>query len=144
MNIGELLNGPAAIRSEYPALIFEQRFYSYGRHCENGRRGQVFIVDRAKDMINIGGEKVYPGDVKEVLFRHPAVGDAVVVAANDPILGEVPRAVVALKPGAEVSADQLIAFLRRVLATFKLPRDIEFVSVVPRSASGKLLRRLLQ
>ena len=95
-------------------------------------------------MINIGGEKVYPGDVKEVLFRHPAVGDAVVVAANDPILGEVPRAVVALKPGAEVSADQLIAFLRRVLATFKLPRDIEFVSVVPRSASGKLLRRLLQ
>ena len=106
--------------------------------------GYVFIVDRVKDMINVGGEKVYPRDVEEVLFRHPAVGDAVVVAAPDPILGEVPRAVIALKPGAEVSAEELVAFLRPMLATFKLPRDIEFVSAVPRSASGKALRRLLR
>ena len=106
--------------------------------------GYVFIVDRAKDMINVGGEKVYPRDVEEVLFRHPAVGDAVVVAAPDPILGEVPRAVVALKPGAKVSANELVAFLRPVLATFKLPRHIEFVTAVPRSASGKALRRLLR
>ena len=106
--------------------------------------GYVFIVDRAKDMINVGGEKVYPRDVEEVLFRHPAVGDAVVVAAPDPILGEIPRAVVALKPEADVSAEELIAFLRPVLATFKLPRDVEFVSTIPRSASGKALRRLLR
>jgi long-chain acyl-CoA synthetase len=106
--------------------------------------GYVFIVDRAKDMINVGGEKVYPRDVEEVLFRHPAISDAVVVAAPDPILGEIPRAVVALKAGAEVSAEELVAFLRPVLATFKLPRDIEFVSAVPRSASGKALRRLLR
>ncbi len=106
--------------------------------------GYVFIVDRAKDMINVGGEKVYPRDVEEVLFRHPAISDAVVVAAPDPILGEIPKAVVALKPGAEVSAEELVAFLRPVLATFKLPRHIEFVSAVPRSASGKALRRLLR
>lgn len=104
----------------------------------------VYIVDRAKDMINVGGEKVYPRDVEEVLFRHPAIADAVVLAAPDPILGEVPRAVIALKPGAELSADELITFLRPELATFKLPRAVEFVSAVPRSASGKALRRMLR
>lgn len=106
--------------------------------------GYVYLVDRVKDMINVGGEKVYPRDVEEVLFRHPAVADAVVVGVPDPVLGEVPRAVVALKPGAELSAEDLIAFLRPVLATFKLPRTVEFVSALPRSASGKALRRLLR
>ena len=105
--------------------------------------GYIFIVDRAKDMINVGGEKVYPRDVEEVLFRHPAVADAVVLATSDPLLGEVPRAVVVLKPGIAVSAEELLAFLRPTLATFKLPRSIEFVTAVPRSASGKALRRLL-
>lgn len=106
--------------------------------------GYVYIVDRAKDMINVGGEKVYPRDVEEVLFRHPAIADAVVVAAPDPVLGEVPRAVVALKPDRQLSAEELIAYLRPVLATFKLPRSVEFVSAVPRSASGKALRMLLR
>ncbi|MFO0917608.1 MAG: AMP-binding protein [Planctomycetaceae bacterium] len=106
--------------------------------------GYVYIVDRAKDMINVGGEKVYPRDVEEVIFRHPAIADAVVVAAPDPVLGEVPRAVVALKPGEELSAEALVAFLRPKLATLKLPRTVEFVSAVPRSASGKALRRLLK
>jgi long-chain acyl-CoA synthetase len=106
--------------------------------------GYVYIIDRVKDMINVGGEKVYPRDVEEVLFRHPAVTDAVVLAAPDPILGEVPRAVVALKPGANLCAEELIAFLRPLLATFKLPRAVEFVDAVPRSASGKALRRLLR
>ncbi|WP_437227349.1 class I adenylate-forming enzyme family protein [Planctomicrobium sp. SH661] len=106
--------------------------------------GYVFIVDRAKDMINVGGEKVYPRDVEEVIFRHPAVADAVVVAAPDPVMGEVPRAVIALKPNAELSPEELLTFLRPKLATFKLPRTIEFVDAVPRSASGKALRRLLR
>ena len=106
--------------------------------------GYVYIVDRAKDMINVGGEKVYPRDVEEVLFRHPAIADAVVVAAPDPILGEVPKAFVALKPGTELSVEELISFLRPSLATFKLPRSVEFVPDIPRSASGKALRRLLR
>jgi long-chain acyl-CoA synthetase len=106
--------------------------------------GYVFLVDRAKDMINVGGEKVYPRDVEEVLFRHSAVADAVVVGAPDAVLGEVPRAVVALKPGQTVTAEELIAFLRPSVACFKIPRDITFVDVVPRSPSGKALRRLLR
>ena len=106
--------------------------------------GYVFLVDRAKDMINVGGEKVYPRDVEEVLFRHEAVADAVVVGAPDPMLGEVPRAVVALRPGQTATAEELIAFLRSSLACFKIPREITFVDVVPRSPSGKALRRLLR
>jgi long-chain acyl-CoA synthetase len=106
--------------------------------------GYVYLVDRAKDMINVGGEKVYPRDVEEVLFRHPAVADAVVVGAPDPVLGEVPRAVVALKPGRDATAEELITFLRHSLSTFKLPREVEFVEAVPRSPSGKALRQLLR
>ncbi len=105
--------------------------------------GYVYLVDRAKDMINVGGEKVYPRDVEEVLFRHVAVADAVVIGAPDPVLGEVPRAVVALKPGQSATGDELIAFLRLSLACFKLPREVTFVDVIPRSPSGKALRRLL-
>lgn len=106
--------------------------------------GYVFIVDRIKDMINVGGEKVYPRDVEEVLFRHPAIADAVVVGKPDPVLGEVPRAVIALKPGTALTVDELIAFLRPKLASFKVPREVEFVESVPRSASGKALRRVLR
>ena len=132
-------------RPEATAEVFvAEGWFRTGDIVRMDHEGYVFIVDRAKDMINVGGEKVYPRDVEEVLFRHPAISDAVVVAAPDPILGEIPKAVVALKPGAKVSAEELVAFLRPVLATFKLPRHIEFVSAVPRSASGKALRRLLR
>lgn len=106
--------------------------------------GYVFIVDRAKDMINVGGEKVYPRDVEEVLHRYPAVGDAVVVGVPDPNLGEVVKAYVALKPGCTCSAEELIGFLKSSLARFKVPKEVEFVASVPRSPSGKALRRLLR
>jgi acyl-CoA synthetase (AMP-forming)/AMP-acid ligase II len=106
--------------------------------------GYVFIVDRVKDMINVGGEKVYPREVEEVLYRHPAVADAVAVGVPDPNLGEVVKAYVALKPQCTCSAEDLIGFLRPSLASFKLPRQVEFVASVPRSASGKALRRLLR
>jgi long-chain acyl-CoA synthetase len=106
--------------------------------------GYVTIVDRVKDMINVGGEKVYPRDVEEVLHRHPAVADAVVVGIPDPDLGEVVKTLVALNPGQTLSAEEVVAYLRPHLARFKLPRVVEFVDVVPRSASGKALRRLLR
>lgn len=132
-------------RPEATAEVFvADGWFRTGDIARMDTEGYVYIVDRAKDMINVGGEKVYPRDVEEVLFRHPAVSDAAVVAASDSILGEAPRAVVALKSGMELSAEELIAFLRPVLATFKLPRAVEFVSVVPRSASGKVLRRLFR
>jgi long-chain acyl-CoA synthetase len=106
--------------------------------------GYVYIVDRAKDMVNVGGYKVYPRDIEEVLHRHPDVADAAVVGIPDANLGEVVKAYVALKPGSVLSADDVIAYLRAALANFKVPRQVEFVASVPRSPSGKALRRLLR
>jgi len=106
--------------------------------------GYVYIVDRVKDMINVGGEKVYPRDVEEVLHRHPAVADAVVVGIPDPNLGEVVKAYVALKPDQTWTADSVVDYLRPELAAFKLPRCVEFIPEIPRSVSGKALRRLLR
>lgn len=106
--------------------------------------GYVFIVDRVKDMINVGGEKVYPRDVEEVLHRHPAVADAVVVGIPDLNLSEVVKAYIALKPDHAWTPEGVLDYLRPELASFKLPRSVEFVAEVPRSVSGKALRRLLR
>jgi long-chain acyl-CoA synthetase len=108
------------------------------------QEGYLYIVDRAKDMINVGGAKVYPRDVEEVLHRHPAVADAVVVGIPDLDRGEAVKAYIALKPDHTWTAEEVDAFLRPVLASYKLPKSIEFVDAVPRSASGKALRRLLR
>lgn len=149
--IGELWARGTAVTAGYynrpdaTAEVFvAEGWFRTGDIVRMDTEGYVYIVDRAKDMINVGGEKVYPRDVEEVLFRHPAIADAAIVGVPDAVLGEVPRAVIALRPGSNVSAEELIAFLRPVLATFKLPRTIEFVDIVPRSPSGKVLRRLLR
>ncbi|MBO8142481.1 MAG: AMP-binding protein [Firmicutes bacterium] len=106
--------------------------------------GYVFIVDRMKDMINVAGEKVYPREVEEVLHTHPAVADGAVVGIPHPDKGEVPKAYVVVKSGARVSAGELMAHLRARLARFKVPAEVEFVKEIPRSASGKTLRRILK
>ncbi|MFS8535305.1 MAG: AMP-binding protein [Limnochordales bacterium] len=106
--------------------------------------GYVYIVDRLKDMINVAGEKVYPREVEEVLHAHPDVADAAVVGIPHPDKGEVPKAFVVRKPGAGVSAGDLIAYCRERLARYKVPAEVEFVEEIPRSASGKTLRRQLR
>jgi long-chain acyl-CoA synthetase len=109
---------------------------------DNG--GYVYIVDRLKDMINVAGEKVYPRDVEEVLHRHPAVADAVVIGVPDADRGEVVKAYVVRRASTDCSEEDLLEHLRPVLAAFKLPRSIEFLDTIPRSPSGKALRRLLR
>ncbi len=102
------------------------------------------IVDRKKDMINAGGFKVWPREVEEVLYRHPAVQEAAVVAMPDAYTGERPMAFVALKNGQATTADELIAYCRTHLATYKAPRHIEFRAELPKLPTGKILRRLLR
>lgn len=106
--------------------------------------GYVAIVDRLKDMINVGGMKVCPRDVEEVLHRHPAIADAVVLGTPDADRGEVVKAFIALKEGQSLTPDDALEFLRPSLAAYKLPRSFEFVDAIPRSPSGKALRRLLR
>jgi long-chain acyl-CoA synthetase len=149
--IGELWTRGTAISAGYyrrpdatAEVFLSGGWFRTGDVVRMDEDGYVFIVDRAKDMINVGGEKVYPREVEEVLHRNPAVADAVVVGVPDPDLGEIVKAYVALKPGHTCSAEELIGFLRPSLAPFKLPRCVEFVESVPRSPSGKALRRLLR
>jgi len=106
--------------------------------------GYYTIVDRKKDMINAAGFKVWPREVEEVLFRHPAVREAAVVAMPDPYAGERPVAYVALKEGQTVTPEELIAYTKGRLASFKAPARIEFRDELPKNMTGKVLRRELR
>ena len=105
--------------------------------------GYFWILDRKKEMIVSGGYNVYPRELEEVLYEHPAVLEAAVVGVPDAYKGELPKAYVALKPGASATPDELIAFCRERLAPFKVPRSVELRPSLPRSAVGKILRREL-
>ena len=108
------------------------------------KEGYVFIVDRVKDMINVSGFKVWPAEVENLLYRHPAVKELAVYGAPDALKGEQVRAAVVLKDGAASTADELIAFCRDRLAVYKAPQQVEFVSELPKSATGKILKRVLR
>ncbi len=105
--------------------------------------GYFFIVDRKKEMIITGGLNVYPREVEEVLYAHAAVVEAAAIAVPDAYRGEVVKAFVVLKDGAQTTADDLIAHCRGRLAPFKVPKTIEFRTQLPKSLIGKILRRVL-
>ena len=106
--------------------------------------GYVYVHDRVKDMIVSGGENIYPAEVENALFGHPAVADVAVIGVPDDRWGEAVKAVVVLKPGQVVGADELIGFARSRIAGFKLPKTIDFIVELPRNPSGKVLKRELR
>jgi long-chain acyl-CoA synthetase len=107
-------------------------------------RGWFYIVDRKKDQINAGGYKVWPREVEDMLYEHEAVREAAVVGVPDEYRGETVKAFVSLRPGKQATADELIAFCRERMAAYKYPRQIEFLDEVPKTVTGKLLRRELR
>ena len=106
--------------------------------------GFYFIVDRAKDLVIRGGYNVYPREIEEVLYAHPAVLEAAVIGKPDERLGEEVVAVVALREGASVSAEEIIAYTRERLAAYKYPREIRFMEELPKGPSGKILKAALR
>lgn len=106
--------------------------------------GWLYLVDRKKDMIIASGYKVWPREVEDVIYSHPAIREAAVVGAPDAYRGETVKAVVSLKPGATLTTDELEAFCRQRLAAYKAPREISIVAELPKNASGKILRRELR
>jgi len=106
--------------------------------------GYIYIVDRKKDMIITGGENVYPREVEEILYRHPAVLEAAVIGIPDPYWVEKVHAVVTTKKGASATAEELIAFCKENLAGYKAPKSVEFVDSLPKNPSGKILKRELR
>ncbi|MFD7070699.1 class I adenylate-forming enzyme family protein [Streptomyces sp. NPDC059913] len=106
--------------------------------------GWLYVVDRKKDMINASGFKVWPREVEDVLYTHPAVREAAVVGVPDPYRGETVRACVSLRPGATVAPEELTAYCAERLAAYKYPREVEILAELPKTASGKILRRELR
>jgi long-chain acyl-CoA synthetase len=106
--------------------------------------GWFYVVDRKKDQINAAGYKVWPREVEDVLYGHPAVREAAVVGVPDEYRGETVKAFVSLKPGASADSEELVAFCKERMAAYKYPRQVEFVDELPKTASGKILRRELR
>lgn len=107
-------------------------------------QGFIYLCDRIKDMIIVAGENVYPAEIEEVIRKHPDVIDTAVVGVPDDIWGEAVKAFVVLRPDANVRAAEIIRMTRSKLADFKAPKSVEFVTQLPRNASGKLLKNKLR
>jgi long-chain acyl-CoA synthetase len=105
--------------------------------------GFYYIVDRKSDMIIRGGENIYPREIDEVLYRHPAVAAAATIGVPDPLYGEEVAAFVVLKDGSQVGEEELIGFCRDELADYKCPKSIRIVVEIPKGPTGKLLKREL-
>ncbi|MEU8571437.1 FadD3 family acyl-CoA ligase [Streptomyces pathocidini] len=106
--------------------------------------GNLRITDRIKDMFIVGGFNAYPAEIEQLLARHPGVADVAVVGIPDPRLGEVGKAYAVRRPGTTLTGDDLIAWARREMANYKVPREVEFLPELPRNASGKVLKTRLR
>jgi long-chain acyl-CoA synthetase len=107
-------------------------------------KGYIYIVDRKKDLIITGGENVYPREVEEVLYRHPAVAEAAVIGVPDQLWIERVHAVVVLKKGQHAKEDEIVEFCKKNLARFKAPKSVEFIESLPKNPQGKILKRELR
>ena len=133
-------NNPA----ETAATITPEGWLRTGDAAFMDSDGYFYIHDRYKDMIVSGGENIYPTEVENVLYEHPAVSETAVIGVPHPRWGETPEAVVVVRSGEQLDADGLIAFARDRLAHYKCPTSVRVVDSMPRSASGKILKRELR
>jgi long-chain acyl-CoA synthetase len=128
-------------RPEETAAALRGGWFHTGDMARVDDDGYFFIIDRKKDLIIRGGYNVYPREVEEVLYEHPAVREVAVVAVPHPELGEEVGAAVALKPGEHADAETLRAFVKDKVAAYKYPRHVWFVDELPKGATGKILKR---
>ena len=106
--------------------------------------GYLTFIGRNKEMIKVSGYSVFPEEVETILIKHPAVAQAAVLPEPDADKGEVVKAFIVKKPGAALEADELIAWSRDNMATYKVPRHVKFIDALPTTGAGKVLRRLLK
>jgi len=148
--VGELaVTGPQIVpgywrNPEQTAATFRDRWLLTGDVGYVDPEGWFYLVDRKKDMIVASGYKVWPREVEDVLYTHEAVREAAVVGRPDAYRGETVKAFVSLRDGHTVTAEELIAFCRDRMAAYKYPRDVEIVGNIPKTATGKVLRRVLR
>jgi long-chain acyl-CoA synthetase len=147
---GELiLRGPQVMKGYWKRpsdtqLVIRDGWLFTGDIAKMDEDGYFYILDRKKDMIIASGYNVYPREIEEIIYQHEAVEEAIVVGKPDSYRGETVKAFVKLKAGSSVSSEQLIEFAKQYLAPYKVPKEIEFLSELPKSSVGKLLRRMLR
>jgi fatty-acyl-CoA synthase len=148
---GELvLKGPSGCSGYFgnpeasAAVIDEEGWFHTGDIVYYDEGWYFYVVDRKKDMFISGGENVYPAEIETALYRHPAVHMCAVVGVPDEKWGEVGKAYVVLKPGTTATEEELIAFMQEHLARYKVPKSVEFLSELPISGAGKILKRELR
>ncbi|MFP3564113.1 long-chain-fatty-acid--CoA ligase [Paraburkholderia sp. SIMBA_030] len=134
---------PEATRAAF-VVIDGKRYLRTGDLGYVDRDGYFFIVDRLKRMINASGYKVWPAEVEAMLFEHPAIQEACVIATHDPRRGESVKAVIVLRNGEHATEEEIVSWARERMASYKAPRVIQFAASLPRTASGKIQWRLLQ
>jgi long-chain acyl-CoA synthetase len=145
--VGEIaIKGPNVMkgywnRPDATAEVMRGQWFLSGDLARRDEDGYYFIVDRKKEMIIRGGYNVYPREIEEVIYEHPAVMEAAVIGVPDETHGEEVAAAVACKPGESVTADQLQAFIKERVAAYKYPRHIWFLDALPKTATGKILKR---
>ncbi|WP_200301177.1 o-succinylbenzoate--CoA ligase [Streptomyces adelaidensis] len=125
---------------EETAAVFADGWFRSGDAARIDEDGYVFIVDRIKDMIISGGENIYPAEIEDQLLAHPDIVECAVIGVPDDKWGEVPRAVVVPREGADLDADEVLASLAGQLAKYKIPKSVVIADELPRTASGKLLK----
>lgn len=150
-HIGELvLKGPSLCSGYFGdpeatiQMLDEDGWFHTGDLAYYDEEWYFYIVDRKKDMFISGGENVYPVEIEKALYEHPAVHMCAVIGVPDPKWGEVGLACVVLKPGATATEEELIAFLKERLASYKVPKRVVFMDSLPISAAGKILKRELR
>jgi long-chain acyl-CoA synthetase len=149
-NVGEIvIRGHNIMKGYYnkpeaTAEAFKNDWFHTGDLAYMDQDGYFFIVDRKKDLVIRGGYNVYPREVEEVLYEHPAVAEAAVIGKPDEKLGEEVLAFVALKPGASAEPAELISFTKERLAAYKYPREVRIVDELPKGATGKILKKELR
>ncbi|KPD01356.1 Long-chain-fatty-acid--CoA ligase [Geobacillus sp. BCO2] len=148
--VGELIiRGPQVMKGywnmpEETAAALRDGWLYTGDLASIDEEGYVTIVDRKKDLIIAGGYNIYPREIEEVLYEHPAVREAVAVGVPDPYRGETVKAIIVLKDGMQANEEEILAHCRKNLAAYKVPRIVEFRAELPKTNVGKILRRALR
>jgi len=148
--VGEIcIRGPQIMRGywrapEATAAALRNGWYYSGDIGYVDERGYLFIRDRKKEMIKFKGFGIAPAEIEALLVEHPAIADAAVIGKPHPEAGEIPKAFVVKKKGQDLTAGDVVAFVKGRLANYKIPGEVEFVDAIPKTPSGKILRRVLK
>jgi len=139
----QLMNGYWKMPEANAAALVDGWLYT-GDAAYMDEDGYIYIQDRIKDMVVSGGENIYPSEIENVLFDHPAIADAAVIGVPDVKFGEALLGILVLRNGEKLEAEEIITFCRSKLGGYKVPRQFKFVEDLPRNASGKILKKVLR